>query len=66
MSSDLSLQWPPPFRIARRIAVAAAMRGLVLDGDETVASLLALSVDRCNALVPDVDYVLSPGRLLTR
>ena len=40
------------------------MRGLVLDGDETVPSLLAPSVDRCDALVPDVDYVLSPGRLL--
>ena len=34
------------------------------DGDETVVSLLALSVDGCDAVVPDIDYVLSPGRLL--
>ena len=61
---DLSLQWPPPFRIARRIAVAAAMRGLVLDGDKMFVFLFALSVDRCDALMPDVDYVLLPGRLL--
>ena len=41
------------------------MRGLVLDEDETFVFLLALSVDGCDALVQDVDYVLSPGRLLT-
>ena len=45
--------------------MAAAMRGLVLDGDETFVFVLALSEHGCDALVPDVDYVLSPGRLLT-
>ena len=51
--------------VAVAAAVAAAMRGLVLDRDETVVSLLPPSVDGCDALVPDVDYVLSPVRLLT-
>jgi len=37
--------------------------GLDLDGDETVVSLLKLSVDGCNDLVPDVDYILTPGKL---
>ena len=37
--------------------------GLDLDGDETVVSLLKLSVDGCNNLVPDVDYILRPGKL---
>ena len=36
-------------------------RGLVLDGDETVVSLLALSVDGCDTHVPDIEYILSPG-----
>lgn len=40
--------------------------GLDLDGDETVVSLLKLSVDGCNDLVPDVDYILQPGKLCIR
>jgi len=38
--------------------------GLDLDGDETVVSLLKLSVDGCNDLVPDVDYILQPSKLI--
>ena len=37
--------------------------GLDLDGDETVVSLMKLSVDGCDTLAPDVDYTLSPGKL---
>ena len=40
--------------------------GLDLDGDETVVSLLKLSVDGCNDLVPDVDYILQPSKLIIK
>ncbi|KAL9183583.1 hypothetical protein ACHAXT_004439 [Thalassiosira profunda] len=40
--------------------------GLHLDGDERVVSLLALSVDGCDALAPEADYVLTPGKLLIK
>ena len=40
--------------------------GLVLDGEEETVKLLQLSVDGCDALVPDVDYVLSPGKLIIK
>ena len=38
--------------------------GLVLDGEEETVKLLQLSVDGCDALVPEKDYVLSPGKLI--
>lgn len=38
--------------------------GLHLDGDESVVSLLKLSVDGCDALAPGADYVLKPGKLI--
>ncbi|KAL7472313.1 hypothetical protein ACHAXS_012641 [Conticribra weissflogii] len=38
--------------------------GLILNGDEQFVKLLSLSVDGCGALVPDADYVLSPGKLV--
>jgi aminopeptidase N len=39
--------------------------GLDLDGDERVVTLLELSVDGCtDALIPDVDYTLKPGKLI--
>jgi len=40
--------------------------GLDLDGDEMVVSLLKLSVDGCNDLVSDVDYILQPGKLVIK
>lgn len=40
--------------------------GLVLNGDELVVSLLTLSVDGCDALVPGADYVLKPGKLIIK
>ena len=41
--------------------------GLDLDGDEAVVSLLKLSVDGCgDALVPNVDYILQPGKLFIK
>ena len=41
--------------------------GLVLDGEEATVKLLELSVDGCEeALVPDVDYVLKPGKLIIK
>ena len=40
--------------------------GLELDGDERVVSLVKLSVDGCEALVPDVDYILLPGKLIIK
>lgn len=41
--------------------------GLVLDGEEATVKLLALSVDGCEAaLVPDVDYILKPGKLIIK
>jgi len=39
--------------------------GLVLNGDETCVKLLKLSVDGiADTLKPDVDYILSPGKLV--
>ena len=38
--------------------------GLVLDGEEQCVTLVKLSVDGCDTLQPDVDYILSPGRLV--
>lgn len=40
--------------------------GLDLDGDETVVSLIKLSVDGCDVLVPDADYILKPGKLFIK
>lgn len=47
------------------IAAGEVVDGLDLDGDERVVTLLELSVDGCtDALVPDVDYTLTPGKLI--
>jgi aminopeptidase N len=40
--------------------------GLHLDGDEGVVALYRLSVDGCDTLVPDVDYILKPGKLIIK
>ena len=40
--------------------------GLDLDGDEGVVALYNLSVDGCDALVADVDYILKPGKLIIK
>ena len=40
--------------------------GLVLDGEEATVKLLKLSVDGCEVLAADVDYVLKPGKLIIR
>ncbi|KAL7543388.1 hypothetical protein ACHAXR_013343 [Thalassiosira sp. AJA248-18] len=40
--------------------------GLHLDGDENAVSLLQLSIDGCDDLVPDVDYILKPGMLIIK
>lgn len=38
--------------------------GLVLNGEEGVVALIALSVDGCYTLTPDEDYILEPGKLI--
>ena len=40
--------------------------GIHLDGDDTVVSLLKLSVDGCDSLEADADYVLTPGMLIIK
>jgi len=40
--------------------------GLVLDGEEATVKLLELSVDGCDALVADADYILKPGKLIIK
>ena len=40
--------------------------GLVLDGEEGAVALLALSVDGCDALIPDEEYILKPGKLIIK
>ena len=40
--------------------------GLVLDGEEATIKLLELSVDGCDALAADVDYILKPGKLIIK
>lgn len=40
--------------------------GLVLNGEEGVVSLVALSVDGCDTLTPDEDYIFKPGKLIIK
>ena len=35
-----------------------------LNGEEGVVALVALSVDGCDTLTPDEDYILKPGKLI--
>jgi len=48
----------------KKVAANDAVDGLDLDGDEGVVALYKLSVDGCDTLVPDVDYILKPGKLI--
>lgn len=40
--------------------------GLVLNGEEGCVALLAVSVDGCDTLTQDVDYILKPGKLIIK